>query len=302
MGIKTLCISDIHVDINRAYPVMETLADYAVRRQAECILIAGDICENVYKVMEEVQTLKRLSGVQVYYVPGNHDLWHTKESTLTTDEIYKLYCQDENCLCGKQIIVGEHIVLGDVGWYDYSFGSKEFTLEQYNKMEYEGRVWQDKYYNDWAEDNIGRNKWFLERMEERLVKATEYICQKGKEAYCGQNDGNEGENHGGNDGEQVAARKIAVMTHMLPHRAFTVPVEDKPMWRYFNAFLGGESWGRLYERYPVDYALCGHVHYRHEFIENGIRYMCRCLNYATEWLGDKKVSAQLESAVGFIEL
>lgn len=284
MGIRTLCISDIHVDINRSYPVMETLADYAMRKETECILIAGDICEDVYKVREQMQWLKEWTGARVYYVPGNHDLWHTKESGLTTDEIYRLYCEDENCLCGKQMVIGEHIVLGDVGWYDYSFGSPEYTRGQYDGMEHEGRTWQDKYYNDWTVDNIGRNEWFLKRMEGQLEKALDYMKQENSRS-----------------GVDVI-KEIAVMTHMLPHRAFTVPVDDKPMWRFFNAFLGSEALGRLYEKYPVDYALCGHVHYRHEFTENGIRYMCRCLNYASEWQGDKDIGTQLEQAAGFIEL
>lgn len=280
MGIRTLCISDIHVDINRSYPVMEALAEYAIQKEAECILIAGDICEDVYKVREHVQWLKKQTGVQVYYVPGNHDLWHTKESKVTTDEIYKLYCEDENCLCGKQVRVGKHIVLGNVGWYDYSFGSSEYTRKQYDGMEHGGRVWQDKYYNDWTVDNTGRNEWFLEQIKGQLVKAAEYMKQE-----------NGGEIQG-----------IVVVTHMLPHRAFTVPVDDKPMWKFFNAFLGSEALGKLCEQYPVDYALCGHVHYRHEFTEKGIRYMCRCLNYASEWWGSKEIQTQIEQAAGFIEL
>ncbi|MGN1187690.1 MAG: metallophosphoesterase [Lachnospiraceae bacterium] len=280
MAVKTLCISDIHVDINRSYPVMEALAQYAIQKKAECILIAGDICEDVYKVREHVQWLKKQTGVQVYYVPGNHDLWHTKESNVTTDEIYKLYCEDENCLCGKQVRVGKHIVLGDVGWYDYSFGSSEYTRKQYDGMEHGGRVWQDKYYNDWTGDNTGRNEWFLERLKGQLEKAAEYMKQE-------------------NDGE---IQGIAVVTHMLPHRGFTVPVDDKPIWKFFNAFLGSGALGELCEQYHVDYALCGHVHYRHEFTEKGIRYMCRCLNYASEWWGSKEIQTQIEQAAGFIEL
>lgn len=284
MAIKTLCISDIHVDINREHPVMETLADYAMQKEAKCILIAGDICEDVYKVMEQIRWLKERTGIHVYYVPGNHDLWHSKDSTLTTDEIYRLYCEDGNCLCGKQVVVGEHIVLGDAGWYDYSFGSSEYSCDQYDGMEYEGRTWQDKYYNDWTVDNKGRNAWFLERMEKQLKNAVEYMKQEN--SSCGMN----------------KIKGIVSVTHMLPHRAFTVPVDDKPMWKFFNAFLGSEALGRLYEQYPVDIALCGHVHYRNEFVEKGIRYMCRCLNYASEWQGNKDIEVQFEQAAGFIEL
>lgn len=274
---RTLVISDIHTDINKAYPVVEELTAYARRQQAECILIAGDICENIYTVMETVKRLKKEAKAEVYYVPGNHDMWHTEQIKLGTDEIYKLFSQDENCLCGKQVRVGNHIVIGDIGWYDYSFGDKEFTKEDFDRMEHDGRVWQDRFYNDWTKDNIGKTRWFLERLEERFKAALQEA-----------------------DGREPLS--IAVVTHMLPHKAYTVPTKERPMWKYFNAFLGSGELGALYRKYPVEYAICGHVHYRHDFTENGIQYMCRCLNYASEWWGEKDVKTQIRQAASVIEL
>ena len=300
---RTLVISDIHTDVNGAYPVVEELAAYAVKEQAECLLIAGDICENVYAVMDTVRKLKKDTGAEVYYVPGNHDMWRSGQIRLNTDEIYELFCQDENCLCGKQVRVGEHIIVGDIGWYDYSFGDKEFRKEEFDRLEQDARVWQDKYYNGWTKDNIGKNKWFLARIEDRLQAAAKELAGADAEnAAAGSADaGNEEAGNAGGSAKKDE-RRIVAMTHMIPHRAYTVPTNDRPMWKYFNAFLGSEELGKLYRRYPVGYALCGHVHYRHDFAEGKIQYMCRCLNYASEWWGEKDVRTQIKQAAALIEL
>lgn len=273
--MRTLCISDIHIDVNRAYPVLGELASFARERQAECILLAGDVSGNIFTTMEAVKQLKEETGAFVYYIPGNHDMWRSEKLRLSTDEIYERFCQDENCLCGKSVRVGRHMVIGDIGWYDYSFGDKSFAKEDFDRLEQDGRVWQDKYYNQWTEDNVGRNEWFIKRLRRQLDSVTLNLREE---------------------------LPIVAVTHMLPHEAFTVPTEDRPMWKYFNAFLGSRALKELYEKYPVDHALCGHVHYRRDFTENRIRYMCRCLNYASEWRGKKEAGSQIRAAAEMIEL
>ncbi len=41
--MKTLFLSDIHVDINRDYPVAQELARYAKEQEARLVVIAGDV-------------------------------------------------------------------------------------------------------------------------------------------------------------------------------------------------------------------------------------------------------------------
>ncbi len=47
--------------------------------------------------------------------------------------------------------------------------------------------------------------------------------------------------------------------------------------------MGSRKLGELYTRYPVEVAVCGHVHYRKTLEKEGITWLCRCLNYHTEW-------------------
>ena len=119
-------------------------------------------------------------------------------------------------------------------------------------MRHDGRTWQDSLKNQWTADNIGRTSIQLKRLEQQL--------------------------------QQVKGMPAIVMTHMIPIREFCVPA-DRIMWRYFNAFLGSEAFGRLFERYQVVCSISGHVHYRKQILHGETRYLCPCLGYYTEWPG-----------------
>lgn len=99
-------------------------------------------------------------------------------------------------------------------------------------------------------------------------------------------------------------KKLVLVTHMLPIKEFTVP-QEMGNWSYFNAFLGTRRLGELYRRYPVEVAICGHVHYRKTLEKDGITWLCRCLNYHSEWrpeYGGDTLSQQIAHAAEVIEL
>lgn len=248
--MKTVFLSDIHVDINRDYPVAQELARYAKEQEARLVVIAGDVSENQQETLDTLNQVEQLSGAKVLFVPGNHDLWGPKDDPTQIEAIYDRYCQDEHCLCGRDFVFEDKVVLGDVGWYDYSFGSGRYSFEEFEKMSLAGRTWQDSLRNAWTRDNQGRNQWMLSRLEARMA------------AY--------------------PDKKLVMVTHMLPIKEFTVP-QEMANWSYFNAFLGSRKLGELYTRYPVEVAVCGHVHYRKTLEKGGITWLCRCLNYHTEW-------------------
>ena len=53
------------------------------------------------------------------------------------DEIYQKFLEDEHCLSGRCYETDKHIIIGDVGWYDYSFGNQEkYTDEDLSNAVY----------------------------------------------------------------------------------------------------------------------------------------------------------------------
>ncbi|MBQ7840788.1 MAG: metallophosphoesterase [Lachnospiraceae bacterium] len=268
--MKTAVISDIHIDINKDYEVIEAISEYVRDNGAELLLIAGDISNCVTDTLSAVRRLEKESGAKVLYVPGNHDMWDEKSAYAHNDEIYRLYLEDEHCLSGKAFETEKSWIVGDLGWYDYSFGNRNLhTFEEFEKMKIGTRTVQDSLFNVWSRDNTGRCAWFVDRLKEQLDK---------------------------NPGKD-----IVLVTHMLSHEFFLVP-ESREQWSYLNAFMGSESLKQLCLEYNVKYAICGHIHYRKDTAQANTTWLCRCLNYQQEWLGEKDVRKQVAEAMEILDL
>ena len=121
--MKAVILSDIHVDINRDYPVAKELARFAKEQNAQLVIIAGDVSESQQETLDTLERVEQDSGARVLFVPGNHDLWGPEGDPDQVARIYEGYCRDAHCLCGRDVVLGDQVILGDVGWYDYSFGS-----------------------------------------------------------------------------------------------------------------------------------------------------------------------------------
>lgn len=271
--MKTAVISDIHIDVNEMYDVVGAIVEYIQKNKVELLLIAGDISSYPEKTIEAVRKIEEQSKAVVRYVPGNHDMWNKDAHYESNDAIYEMYLQDEHCLSGKIYETDESIIIGDVAWYDYSFGNHEkFMVEDFETMKYEGRTWQDSLFNTWSAKNEERCKWFLERFQKLI------------------------------DDNKAKGKKIVLMTHMISHEAFAVPEEMNAIWSFFNAFLGSRMLKKLCVENQIAYSICGHVHYRNTFKEDDVVWMCRCLNYHNEWQGEKDVRSQIEEAMELVEL
>ena len=112
--MKTAVLSDIHVDINREYPVAQEFARYIKEQGARLAIIAGDVSESQQETLDTLNTIEQLSGARVLFVPGNHDLWGPKGDPDQIGAIYSRYAQDEHCLCGRDVVLGDTVVIGDV--------------------------------------------------------------------------------------------------------------------------------------------------------------------------------------------
>ncbi len=275
--MRIALISDLHIDINREYPILKITAEAAENQKADVLVVAGDISENPEMTRSAMAQLQALCSFPVYYVPGNHDMWNKNCPGMGTEAIYQTYREDVRCLSGKHVILekdGVSLALtGDIGWYDYSMASSSYTKEQLEGMSVSGRTWQDKLFNQWTRDNIQQMRISLEGLRQQL--------------------------------EACGDLPVLMVTHMLPVRDFCVP-EEKKDWGFFNAFLGSTALEELYKQYPVHYAVCGHVHYRSQVERDGIRHICPCLGYHSEWplyeLKDNSAETHVRDALYILEV
>lgn len=211
--------------------------------------------------------MRKYFTVPLWFVPGNHDMWDVNGNYKDSWEIYKIYENEEGCLCNHPITIGKNVLIGNIGWYDYSFGDEKYTLSDFKEKKHHERVWQDSVFTNWNQED----------------KELATVFQTELKHFIYSNRG----------------KKIIAITHMIAIPELKVPVSRKD-WDYFNAFLGSDKLGKLYEKEGVDTAIMGHVHYRTCIKKNQVNYVCACLNYHTEWKTDdpqKEVSQALQEIV-----
>ena len=249
-------ISDLHVDINKDYPVVDRLSELVRESGVEVLLIAGDISDSAELTLQTLNMLEQATGSRIYFVPGNHDMWDKPGTTpgeLRTQEIYENYKKSKYCISEKAVLLnGDWVLIGNIGWYDYSFGNG-FSKEMYQMMQYGERIWHDRLFSKWSRENEKTHRWQLETLRQAV--------------------------------QPYRDKHKILMTHMVSHEAFTVPADwsETVNWSYFNAFLGTKDYRRFCTEEQIDYALMGHVHYRGERKDGATTYVCSCLNYSREW-------------------
>lgn len=249
--MKIGVISDIHLDINKDYPILEVMCDTVEKKDCQGLILAGDISDGAATSLKWLEQIKMRLSVPLWFVPGNHDMWDPDRKFADAWQICKEYEKLDGCLSAGPISVGESgLLIGNIGWYDYSLGTPNYTTEEFNQKKHNGRTWQDSLFAHWEEmdDEVCR----------RLVQELEQTIRQNKE------------------------KKIVAVTHMIGIPEFQVSLEKKD-WDYFNAFLGTYALGQLYEREQIYAAVMGHVHHRQQVLKGGVDYRCACLGYHTEW-------------------
>lgn len=227
------------------------VANKVKQSEVELLLIAGDISNDYQRSLDFLHQLEQVSSCKVLFVPGNHDYWSKDNNVTDTYKIYEAFKADSTSILEKPYVINdEWAVVGNSGWYNHSFGSSQFSDEQFSEMTYKGRTWQDKIFVHWGASNQEMHQWFYNKIEK--------------------------------DVQAVSGRQIILMTHMVTHPHFIVPMPHE-LFSYFNAFIGSSEYKKMYETYNIKVSVMGHVHYRKQWIENDVKYICACLGNCNEW-------------------
>lgn len=270
--MKIGILSDLHVDINsqREKNLLLDLCNLIITKRIELMIIPGDISNDYQLTLQILHQLEELTGVNCLFVPGNHDLWNVKHPDKSTWAIYhQLLSFPRNLARAPYQINEDWVVIGDAGWYDYSFGHPEVSLEAFDQMEYKERLWMDKVFIRWDRPIREVHRFFYAKLEKLL--------------------------------KEYQNKKIIFLTHVVPHVDFTVKYPSE-LWNYFNGFLGSKEYGQLISTFSVKYAIFGHVHYRMEKLINQTIFICNSLGYIREWRYAKNSSDELTNALKTINI
>ena len=270
--MKIGILSDIHVDLEHCGPqkVLEGIVAAIKKSAADVMIIAGDVANDFEITLRTLDDIEKASGVRCLFVPGNHDIWNENHPDKTAWDIYgALETFSGNLANGPVELKEGWMIIGDLGWYDYTFGSQQYSIEEFDRMKIKDRLWQDKVKAVWQKPTLDMHRHFLTKLEKQL--------------------------------DDCRSSNIILVTHVLPIVDFTVQPPDD-MWQYLNAFLGSVQYGELALKYSVKYAISGHVHYRKQIRYENTTFICNCLNYASQWIDNNDPVLEVARAFKTIEI
>ena len=270
--MKIGILSDIHVDLENSDPqkILRGFVEAIEENKVEVMVIAGDVANDYQVTLRFLHQIEATTGVRCLFVPGNHDIWNEKHPAKTAWDIYHaLEKFPGNLARGPVELTDQWVVIGDLGWYDYSFGSSDYTISEFDRMKIKDRLWQDKIKAVWGKSTIEMHQYFYHKLEKQL------------DAY--------------------KQKSIILVTHVLPILDFTVQPPNN-MWDYLNAFLGSRQYGELALKYSVAYSISGHVHYRRQKKYENTTFICNCLNYASQWIDNDDPVVEVKRAFKTIDI
>lgn len=121
--MRLVAISDVHTDFRENLLLLEQLSDALY--QDDVLVLAGDISDR-YAIIRATLALLRTKFRDVFYVPGNHELWVRKEPYTSVDKLLKIQelCEMLGVHTQPAQIEGVWIV-PLLSWYQASFDAED---------------------------------------------------------------------------------------------------------------------------------------------------------------------------------
>lgn len=226
--MRLAVISDLHLDINKIdrNSALHEMAQYLLNQQVAVYVLAGDTFNQLAETADFVRRLNHLVEpvTKVYYLAGNHEMGDG-----TSDEALENLA-DPNYFHNKSLSFGAYEIIGNNGWYDYSFDEGRHDDETIHR--FKQRFWYDRRIDEALPD---REK--AERSAKQIEKAV-------LEA-------------------QKAGQKPLVISHFSTDQALVEQIPfSKPDLTILKAYLGSAALGRRLQELRVHFVLAGHVHWR----------------------------------------
>ncbi|CAF0862717.1 unnamed protein product [Rotaria sp. Silwood1] len=169
---KIYAISDLHVDYDENMKWIEHLSNDKYLK--DTVIIAGDVTHILSKLVHILKLFKS-KFKDVYYCPGNHELW-TK--SLREDEEYQIHnsiekfhhilkvCDDIG-IHTKPGVTNQGVTIVPLfGWYDNSLHLPSPDVESDLKL------WMDHYWCQWTDEvpQCEAAKYFVKLNEQHLSR------------------------------------------------------------------------------------------------------------------------------------
>jgi predicted phosphodiesterase len=259
---RLFAVSDLHVDFarNRDWVAGLDPGDY----QDSVLLLAGDVSHRLERIRETFAVLKAIFK-EVFFVPGNHDLWVTGDHA---DSLEKLRCLEEACR--------EAGVLRQPGLVDS--GNSVVQVVPLDSWYHEPEDSGDTLFIGRDGDELWRDAW----ADYRRIRWPASPIKGGIFEYMAES----------NRGRNRHAEHVPVVTfsHFLPRRELLRGRTTRPDSRTseprhgfnFSRVAGSRAIDRNLRSLHSSVHVYGHQHRNRDRLINGVRYVSHCLGYPAE--------------------
>lgn len=241
--MRVFAVSDLHLDYaaNREWLEQLSRREY----QHDALILAGDISDRLTLLADGFKALKdRFSAV--LYVPGNHDLWVSRDGMRDSIEKFEAV-RDVAIQHDVHVDSYRHddlVITPLLGWYDYSFGEPDDFLKG-AWVDYRACRWPEGY-NDAA--------------------VTRFFTDRNPVAPSPAIDG---------------ASKIITFSHFLP-RIDLMPERIPTRHRKIYPVLGSTILDTQLRQLGSSMHVYGHSHVNRHLTLDGVTYINNAFGYPSE--------------------
>jgi predicted phosphodiesterase len=155
--MRIYAISDLHTDFRENREALER-APMAGHRD-DVLIVAGDVADSEPVLRDTLQLLASRFG-EVFFVPGNHELWVRGEDRDSMEKFRAvLRICDETGVRTEPARVGDTWIVPLFSWYDASFDVRGEAAAD------ELEAWADRYFTRWPNEVQRVDEAFLEMNE-----------------------------------------------------------------------------------------------------------------------------------------
>lgn len=278
-------IADVHEDYNHHHDFVKCFSEFCRDQQIDLLIFAGDTSTGAVKTLYFYRQLQKVCRAKVMQIPGNHELYCELKRNLAGERIqtmeesqhyFERLMNDETSLALHPIETKNWVIVGECGWYDFSFDSHYPNLD-YSKLAKKKLSlvrWPDRKFID---GNYVDEKLDIERTQESLKRLECLLVQASK-----------------------TKKKILVVTHMLPS-ASCIKNYKLPYFNKAANYLGSNRFIELFKKYQVEMNICAHSHMRMDKEIEGIRVVNVSLGYNYQWKHILDAKAEIAATCFILE-
>jgi predicted phosphodiesterase len=238
--MRIFAISDLHTDFRENMQLVEGLSDATYQR--DVLIAAGDISDKL-DTMKATLALLRAKFRDVFYVPGNHELWVRREPQTSVDKFFSVLA-----LC-ETLAIQTHPAKVDAVWIVplFSWYEPQFDVDDSADQDSLGG-WADFYLCKWPTAVGPVCDFFLTMNKPRLL------------AYDG---------------------PVISFSHFLPRRDL-LPGVERLRFKGLPKVSGCAGLDRQIRSLKARIHVFGHSHISCDRVIDGIRYVQNPLRYPRE--------------------